>query len=90
MTPSDDHVLIEVEDDGPGVPAADRERIFQRFYRLSRDSQMPGSGLGLSIVQAIVARIGAELTIGEGRDHRGLCIGVRLPNRPAAQPRADD
>ena len=81
--------VIEVEDDGPGVPVADRHRIFQRFYRLSRDSQQFGSGLGLSIVQAIAGRIGARLNVAEGRDQRGLRISVSLPtgpNPPQAKP----
>ena len=73
--------VIEVEDDGPGVPPADRHRIFQRFYRLSRDSQQFGSGLGLSIVQAIVGRIGARMNIAEGRDQQGLRISISLPAR---------
>ena len=75
--------VIEVEDDGPGVPVADRQRIFQRFYRLSRDSQLFGTGLGLSIVQAIAGRIGARLNVSEGRDQRGLRISVSLPGEGA-------
>ena len=71
--------VIEIEDDGPGVPVADRHRIFQRFYRLSRDSQQFGSGLGLSIVQAIAGRIGARINVTEGRDQRGLRISISLP-----------
>jgi two-component system sensor histidine kinase TctE len=74
--------VIEVEDDGPGVPAADRQRIFQRFYRLSRDSQQFGSGLGLSIVQAIAGRLGARLSVSDGRAQQGLKISISLPASP--------
>jgi signal transduction histidine kinase len=42
-----------VSDDGPGVPAHERERIFRRFYRLERSRTTPGSGLGLSLVAAV-------------------------------------
>ena len=41
--------VLEVEDDGPGIPHEDRERVFERFYR--RNQQVAGSGLGLAIVQ---------------------------------------
>jgi signal transduction histidine kinase len=53
-----DQAVIEVEDDGPGVPAADRERIFERFTRLddARSRESGGFGLGLAIVRDIVER----------------------------------
>jgi signal transduction histidine kinase len=53
-----DEAVIEVEDDGPGVPAADRERIFERFTRLddARSRESGGFGLGLAIVRDIVER----------------------------------
>jgi len=49
-----DGATIEVTDHGPGIAAADREQIFERFYRSDRDRSAPGSGLGLSIVKQIV------------------------------------
>ncbi len=79
--------VLEVEDDGPGVPEPDRAAIFQRFYRLPRDQARPGSGLGLSIVQAISDRIGAELEVMDGAGGRGLRIVLRLPVRAEAPPR---
>jgi signal transduction histidine kinase len=48
------HVRIIVEDNGPGIPEAERSSVLQRFYRRDRDRLAPGSGLGLSIVAAIV------------------------------------
>lgn len=48
--------LLWVQDNGPGIPAAERERVFRRFYRLDASRTAPGSGLGLSLVAAIAAR----------------------------------
>lgn len=60
-------VQLVVSDDGPGVPLADRERIFERFVRLdsARDRDTGGSGLGLSIVRDIVAAHHGDVTIDE-------------------------
>jgi signal transduction histidine kinase len=52
---------VRVVDDGPGVPAADRERIFERFVRLDSSSARPGSGLGLAIARAIARQHGGDL-----------------------------
>ncbi|HEY2474270.1 MAG TPA: ATP-binding protein, partial [Candidatus Cybelea sp.] len=52
---------IVVEDDGEGVPRADRERVFERFYRLSNDSS--GAGLGLAIVRWIASAHGGGVSI---------------------------
>lgn len=55
---------LRVVDDGPGIPPAERERVFERFYRLA-DAGTAGSGLGLAIVREICARHGAQITLGE-------------------------
>ena len=55
-------VVLQVEDSGPGIPAAERERVFQPFYR-SLGTNVDGSGLGLAIVQEIATQHGAELTL---------------------------
>lgn len=68
--------LIEVIDDGPGIPAPDRTKVLQRFFRLSRDQQQQGSGLGLSIVQAIATRVHASLRLHQGVDGKGLAVTV--------------
>src|SRR5207253_2748335 len=63
----DDRVLLTVEDDGPGIPTADRERVLERFVRLdaSRARENGGSGLGLAIVAELARAHDAELRIGE-------------------------
>jgi two-component system sensor histidine kinase TctE len=57
--------FVEVEDDGPGIPSAERARVLERFYRLPGTSGT-GSGLGLAIVREIATAHGASLGIGDG------------------------
>jgi two-component system sensor histidine kinase TctE len=65
-----DDPLLEVEDTGPGIPVADRERIFERFYRVP-GSGSPGAGLGLAIVKAVAERHGATLSVEAGEGGKG-------------------
>lgn len=67
-----------VDDDGPGIPPALRERAQKRFHRLDR-SGAGGSGLGLSIAQEIVTAHGGRMTLGEGLNGRGLGVRVEFP-----------
>ena len=81
-------VELSVIDDGPGIPPAQRERVFQRFQRVPGD-RTPGCGLGLSIVKAIVQRHGGSLFIGDVNpraDRPGLLVRVLL--HPAQLPEA--
>jgi signal transduction histidine kinase len=57
--------VVAVADDGPGVPPAERERIFDRFYRLERSRSTPGSGLGLALVAAVARLHGATVTLAD-------------------------
>jgi two-component system sensor histidine kinase TctE len=67
-----------IEDNGPGIPADEREQVFERFYRvLGSDSD--GSGLGLAIVSEIVHAHGAEITLGEVQGKSGVKVTVRFP-----------
>lgn len=67
---------LRVIDNGPGIPPAERERVFERFYRLA-DAGTPGSGLGLAIVREICARHGAAITLNDPPGgHGGLAIEV--------------
>lgn len=67
--------VFEVRDEGPGIAAGERERVFERFHRLP-DAPAGGSGLGLAIVRAIAEAHGAEVRLGEGRADRGLKVRV--------------
>ncbi len=76
----DGWAVLEVTDDGPGIPAADTERAFGRFSRLddarSRDGDH-GAGLGLAIVQATAQAHGGSVTLDDAGP--GLRATVRLP-----------
>jgi signal transduction histidine kinase len=69
-----------VDDEGPGVPVADRKRIFERFQRLERDRQsaIAGTGIGLSVVQDLVTRHGGRCSVTTG-DRGGAKFTVELP-----------
>jgi two-component system OmpR family sensor kinase len=69
---------LTVSDDGPGIPAAERARVFDRFYRHAGTAP-PGSGLGLSIVKTIAQAHGATLTLAEGPAGKGLAVTVSFP-----------
>ncbi len=60
---ADDQVVVEVEDDGPGIPAQQRDRIFERFYRVDfgRSREVGGTGLGLSIVKHLVTSMDGQV-----------------------------
>jgi two-component system OmpR family sensor kinase/two-component system sensor histidine kinase QseC len=70
-------VFLEVCDDGPGIAAADRERVFDRFFRRA-PAQESGTGLGLAIVKAIAERHAAKVALGEAPGG-GLCVTVGFP-----------
>lgn len=76
----DDVALLHVKDTGPGIAVAERARVFDAFYR-SLETEEAGSGLGLSIVQAIAQRTGAQISLGftDARLQSGLCVVVALP-----------
>ncbi len=66
---------IAVEDDGPGIPEDEQQRVFERFYRLS-SSTTEGCGLGLSIAREIAARHGAHLTLRSADGGRGTTAEI--------------
>jgi two-component system OmpR family sensor kinase len=71
-------VRVAVEDSGPGIPPAERERVFDRFYRVP-GSDAAGSGLGLAIIKSIAERHGATLALGESKRLGGLEATVTFP-----------
>lgn len=71
-------VFLEVADNGPGVPAADRDAIFERFHRVA-NTPVRGIGIGLSLVAGIVASHRAVIQTGTGLEGRGLLVRVTFP-----------
>ena len=70
-------VLLSIRDHGPGIPAEQHQRVFDRFVRLETHRGTPGSGLGLSVVRAIAVRHGAEIHIEDAEG--GLRVRLRFP-----------
>jgi signal transduction histidine kinase len=81
------HARISVEDEGPGIPAADRDRIWAPFFRLERDasSAVAGSGIGLSVVLDLVELHGGRVSV-EGRA-QGTRFVVEVPALPDVSDR---
>jgi two-component system OmpR family sensor kinase len=71
--------VLRVEDSGPGIAAADRARVFDRFYRSSDAAADTGSGLGLAIVQAVARAHAATLTLDRSERLGGLQVSVVFP-----------
>jgi signal transduction histidine kinase len=80
-----DGVRLSVCDHGPGIPEAEREAVVRRFYRLEASRSTPGSGLGLSLVDAVARLHGAKLTLAD--NHPGLCATLTFPATSAQTPR---
>ncbi len=72
------HVTIEVADTGPGIPAGEIDHVWEELYRGEEARGIPGSGLGLALVRAIVARHGGETGL-RSRPGQGTVITLRLP-----------
>jgi signal transduction histidine kinase len=84
-----DHILLAVADRGPGIPAADRARVLERFVRLEQSRSQPGSGLGLSLALAVAHLHGGDLKLEDNEP--GLRTVISLPRAgPASQAMAGD
>jgi len=68
---------VQIEDDGLGIPPADRAKLFSRGARL--DTEKPGTGLGLAIVRDVVEIYGGKVELGESEDLGGLMVTLKLP-----------
>ncbi len=76
----DDQVLIEVCDQGAGIPEADREKVFDMFYRVqATDKQTAGTGLGLAICRGIIGAHGGAIKAEPGLNGAGTCVVITLP-----------
>lgn len=80
-------VVIEVADTGPGIPAQQRDKVFQRFYRLDESRSTPGNGLGLSLVRAVALLHDAHIQLSDNAP--GLRVQLALPARAAVVEMAD-
>ncbi len=78
IVPDASHIVLSVEDNGPGIPESERERVFERFYRVL-GTGVDGCGLGLAIVREIAQRHGAEVSLGQGAGGSGTVIRIAFP-----------
>jgi two-component system sensor histidine kinase TctE len=76
--PADGEVVLQVEDDGPGIPAAGRDKVFERFHRLP-GAGADGCGLGLPIVQGLARQHGGKVSLDDSPALGGLRVTVTLP-----------
>ena len=85
----DNMVAIAVEDDGPGIPEAEREAVFEPFYRLekSRNRSTGGSGLGLAIARQIAEAHGGSLQLANRTGAIGCRASLRMPVQTFAESR---
>jgi signal transduction histidine kinase len=70
--------VLAISDDGPGIPAADRNRVFDPFFTTKAPGT--GTGLGLAVCKHLVATAGGSIEVGDGRDGRGAEFRVVIPN----------
>jgi two-component system OmpR family sensor kinase len=76
MDTSGDVGIIEIVDDGPGIPPDEYERVFDAFYRIAGTHE-PGSGLGLAIAREAAARLGGTVSLRDREDRSGLIFSYR-------------
>ena len=72
---NEEHIILEVRDQGPGIPKTKQNKIFERFYRLE-SNKFQGTGLGLAIVKQIVNVHQADISLETPKDRKGLIIRV--------------
>ncbi|WP_432104651.1 sensor histidine kinase [Streptomyces sp. bgisy091] len=77
--------VLTVRDHGPGIPAEDLPHVFERFWRSPSARQLPGSGLGLSIVARTVQQAGGDISLAPA-DGGGTVATIRLPGAPTPPP----
>ncbi|MCO7517464.1 sensor histidine kinase KdpD [Pseudomonas guariconensis] len=87
VTTQDEQLCFAVSDQGPGIPVAEREKIFDMFYTAARgDRGGQGTGLGLAICQGMIGAHGGRILVGEGIDGQGTCITLCLPLPTQPEP----
>jgi signal transduction histidine kinase/DNA-binding response OmpR family regulator len=85
-----DHYILEVEDEGAGIPLHEQQNVLQPFYRVRRDSYREGSGVGLALVNQLVGLWGGSVAMKSPllEDGRGTRFTVMLPLEPYQEPKA--
>jgi two-component system sensor histidine kinase KdpD len=84
-----DIVRLQIQDEGEGIPDADLERIFDKFYRVQMtDRKRAGTGLGLAICRGFVEAMGGRIVAGNRGDRRGAVFTITLPVPPQDIARA--
>ncbi len=86
--PEHNRLRVSVTDNGPGIAPAEREKVFQRFYRVL-GSSAEGSGLGLAIVREVAELHGGTVSLEDNPQGRGLCVQVLFPAPGTAQALVD-
>jgi two-component system sensor histidine kinase KdpD len=76
---TEEATIIDVIDEGPGIAAANREKVFDMFYRARDGDRRKGTGLGLAISRGIVAAHGGTVEVAEAPGGRGACLRITLP-----------
>ena len=82
-------VYFTLKDSGPGIPAADRERVLQRFVRLEKAAEIPGTGLGLSLVAAVAKLHRATLELGDNQPGLKVTLTFRRAEEGKAKQAAE-
>jgi len=81
-----DSAVLEIIDEGPGIPSGDRARVFDKFYRVkARDRQRSGTGLGLAICRGFVEAQGGQIEASNRGDRSGAVLTIRLPTPETAE-----
>jgi two-component system sensor histidine kinase KdpD len=84
-------VTLSVLDEGPGIPPADLERIFDKFYRVqAQDRQRAGTGLGLAIGRGFISALGGTIEAANRADRAGAMFTITLPATPALRTEPDE
>jgi two-component system sensor histidine kinase KdpD len=75
----DGAVVIEISDEGPGIPEGEREKVFDPFYRVRERDRKSGTGLGLSICRGIIRAHGGDVTAHPAAIGPGALLRLRIP-----------
>jgi two-component system sensor histidine kinase KdpD len=82
--PADDRLAVTISDEGPGVRAEDRERIFERYERGAAGAVAEGTGLGLYVSRSLCQAMGGDLVLEPAGAAKGAAFTVLLPGEPPA------